>query len=181
MNGNRPEEEEDARAPADAPVLVRADPRAPAGGHAVRRRRPVVRTTGPGRRPMLPDRPLRHARPAQPRLREYEVKAVAVYESVFGNTHAIAEAVAEGLGGVPVLSLREAVERAGGLDLLVVGGPAPRARAGERTEAVTSPSKVRMSSPTLPRSRVCAPGSVIFAPPRAGPPQLSTLGPTACR
>lgn len=51
------------------------------------------------------------------------MKAIVVYESVFGNTHAIAAAVAEGLGGVPVLSVREAVERAGGLDLLVVGGP----------------------------------------------------------
>ena len=51
------------------------------------------------------------------------MKAIVVYESVFGNTHAIAEAVAEGLGGVPVLSVREAVERDGDLDLLVVGGP----------------------------------------------------------
>ena len=51
------------------------------------------------------------------------MKAVVVYESVFGYTRAIAEAVAEGLGGVPVLSVREAVERAGDLDLLVVGGP----------------------------------------------------------
>jgi hypothetical protein len=55
--------------------------------------------------------------------REHEMKAVVVYESVFGYTRAIAEAVAEGLGGVPVLSVREAVERAGDLDLLVVGGP----------------------------------------------------------
>ena len=51
------------------------------------------------------------------------MKAIVVFESVFGNTHAIAEAVAEGLGGVPVLSVREAVERTGDLDLLVVGGP----------------------------------------------------------
>jgi hypothetical protein len=51
------------------------------------------------------------------------MNSIVVYESVFGNTHAIAEAVAEGLGGVPVLSVREAVERAGDLDLLVVGGP----------------------------------------------------------
>ena len=51
------------------------------------------------------------------------MKAIVVYESVFGNTHAIAEVVAEGLGGVPVLSVREAVERDGDVDLLVVGGP----------------------------------------------------------
>ena len=50
--------------------------------------------------------------------------AIVVYESVFGNTHAIANAVADGLGGVSVLSAREAVERVEeGLELLVVGGP----------------------------------------------------------
>ena len=58
-----------------------------------------------------------------PRLPEREMKAIVVYESVFGNTHAIAEAVAEGLGGVPVVTVREAVERTGDIDLLVVGGP----------------------------------------------------------
>ena len=51
------------------------------------------------------------------------MNAIVVYESVFGNTHAIAEAVAEGLGGVAVLSVREAVERDRIIDLLVVGGP----------------------------------------------------------
>jgi hypothetical protein len=51
------------------------------------------------------------------------MKAIVVYESLFGNTHAIAEAVAEGLGGVPVPSVREAVEHNGDLDLLVVRGP----------------------------------------------------------
>jgi glutathione S-transferase len=49
--------------------------------------------------------------------------AIVVYESVYGNTRAIAEAVAEGLGGVPVLPVREAAQREGAVDLLVVGGP----------------------------------------------------------
>lgn len=51
--------------------------------------------------------------------------AIVVYESIYGNTRAVAEAVAEGLGGAPVLSVHEAAERAREreLDLLVVGGP----------------------------------------------------------
>ena len=68
MNGDRLEEE-GARAPADAPVLVPAHPRAPAGRPAVRRGRSVVRPTGLGRHPDAPDRPLRHARQAKPRHR----------------------------------------------------------------------------------------------------------------
>jgi hypothetical protein len=49
------------------------------------------------------------------------MNAAVVFESVFGNTRAVAEAVAEGLGGVGVL----AVDAAGSprADLLVVGGP----------------------------------------------------------
>ena len=48
--------------------------------------------------------------------------AVVVYESIYGNTRAIAEAIAEGLGGAEVVP----VNRAGNVqdaDLLVVGGP----------------------------------------------------------
>src|SRR5437870_1438158 len=49
--------------------------------------------------------------------------AIVVYESVYGNTRAIAEAVGEGLGGVPVLPVQEAAKHDGEVDLLVVGGP----------------------------------------------------------
>ena len=49
--------------------------------------------------------------------------AIVVYESVFGNTRAIAEAVAEGLGSVLVLPVHEAAKRDPTVDLLVVGGP----------------------------------------------------------
>jgi len=49
--------------------------------------------------------------------------AIVVYESVYGNTRAIAEAVADGLGSVPVLPVHEAAEQSGTVDLLVVGGP----------------------------------------------------------
>jgi len=55
------------------------------------------------------------------------VRAVIVYESMFGNTHAIADAIGEGLEPmleVVVVPLAEAGrERLGGADLLVVGGP----------------------------------------------------------
>jgi hypothetical protein len=49
--------------------------------------------------------------------------AIVVYESVFGNTRAIAEAIAEGLGSVPVLAVHEAATQRDAVDLLVVGGP----------------------------------------------------------
>lgn len=51
------------------------------------------------------------------------MNAIVVYESVFGNTRAVAEAVAEGLGGVPLLPVHDAVSYTEPLDLLVVGGP----------------------------------------------------------
>ena len=55
------------------------------------------------------------------------MRAVIVYESMFGNTHAIADAVGNGLEPmleVVVVPLAEAGrERLGDADLLVVGGP----------------------------------------------------------
>ncbi len=55
------------------------------------------------------------------------MRAVIVYESMFGNTHAIADAIGEGLEPkleVVVVPLAEAGrERLGDADLLVVGGP----------------------------------------------------------
>ena len=55
------------------------------------------------------------------------IRAVIVYESMFGNTHAIADAVGQGLEPmleVVVVPLAEAgLERLGDADLLVVGGP----------------------------------------------------------
>ena len=50
------------------------------------------------------------------------MRAIVVYESVYGNTRAIAEAIADGLGA-PALTTEEAPADAGGADLLVVGGP----------------------------------------------------------
>jgi hypothetical protein len=51
------------------------------------------------------------------------MNAVVVYESIYGNTRAIAEAVAEGLGGADVASVASAPADPGEVDLLVVGGP----------------------------------------------------------
>jgi hypothetical protein len=51
------------------------------------------------------------------------MNAIMVYESVYGNTRAVAEAVAEGLGAAAVLSVQQAVGRTGQAELLVVGGP----------------------------------------------------------
>ena len=50
--------------------------------------------------------------------------ATVVYESIYGNTRAIAEAIAAGMGGgVPVLPVHEAARHRETLDLLIVGGP----------------------------------------------------------
>lgn len=51
------------------------------------------------------------------------MNVVVVYESMYGNTRAIGEAVAEGLGGATVVPVHEAGSAAEGADLLVVGGP----------------------------------------------------------
>lgn len=51
------------------------------------------------------------------------MNAVVVYESVYGNTRAIGEAIAEGLGGATVLSVHDAGPAADAADLLIVGGP----------------------------------------------------------
>lgn len=52
------------------------------------------------------------------------MNALLVYESIYGNTRAIAEAIAEGLGGeVTVLPVHVAAQQPGPVDLLVVGGP----------------------------------------------------------
>jgi flavodoxin len=49
--------------------------------------------------------------------------AIVIYESIYGNTRAVAQAIAEGIGGVPALPVHEAAQRYETLDLLVVGGP----------------------------------------------------------
>jgi Flavodoxin domain len=51
------------------------------------------------------------------------MNAVVVYESVYGNTRAIGEAIAEGLGGARVVSVANAGQALDASDLLVVGGP----------------------------------------------------------
>jgi flavodoxin-like protein len=55
------------------------------------------------------------------------VKSVVIYESMFGNTHAVADAIAAGLrtgGEASVVSAAEAGKAdLSGIDLLVVGGP----------------------------------------------------------
>ncbi len=51
------------------------------------------------------------------------MNAVVVYESVYGNTRLIAEAIAHGLGDTGVLPVHEAAHGVGERDLIVVGGP----------------------------------------------------------
>ena len=52
------------------------------------------------------------------------MNVLVTYESMYGNTRRIADAIAEGLGGADVLALADAgEERVARADLLVVGGP----------------------------------------------------------
>lgn len=52
------------------------------------------------------------------------MNALVVYESIYGNTRAVAEAIAEGFGGeVTVLPVHVAAQQPGQVDLLIVGGP----------------------------------------------------------
>ncbi|HEX8305835.1 MAG TPA: flavodoxin domain-containing protein [Jatrophihabitans sp.] len=72
------------------------------------------------------------------------MRAAIVYESIYGNTHDIAEAIAAGLRAraeVSVLSVRDADHRQlTGIDLLVVGGPTHvrgMTRGSTREQAIT--------------------------------------------
>src|SRR3974390_1604954 len=94
----------------------------PASGARLATARSVVR---PARRPGTPDeaaRALAHAlrakAPPGRRERSLGMSALVVYESVYGNTREIAEAIAEGLGGADVTAVHEAPARPEGLDLL---------------------------------------------------------------
>ena len=51
------------------------------------------------------------------------MNAIVVYESMYGNTRAVAEAIAEGLGGARVLAVGDAGNDLPAVDLTVVGGP----------------------------------------------------------
>ncbi len=51
------------------------------------------------------------------------MSALVIYESIYGNTRAVAEAIAEGLGEVRVLPIREAPGHLRGHELVVIGGP----------------------------------------------------------
>src|SRR4051812_20308374 len=49
--------------------------------------------------------------------------AIVVYESLYGNTRDVAEAIASGLGDAVVVSVQDAVSQVTKAELLVVGGP----------------------------------------------------------
>ena len=51
------------------------------------------------------------------------MSAIVIYESVYGNTRAIAEAIAEGLGDARVLPVHEAPDHVRDNELVVIGGP----------------------------------------------------------
>ncbi len=99
------------------------------------------------------------------------MKALIVYESLWGNTRRIAEAIADGLGGdTSLVSAATAPETLPeDIDLLVVGGPThafsmsrPQTRAEAAKEgAAAAPQGVREWLDALPR-RSTAPRLVTF-------------------
>lgn len=80
------------------------------------------------------------------------MRALLVYESMFGNTQAVARAIAEGLAvhmPVEIVEVSDAPERVGAeVDLLVVGGPThafSMSRASTREDATTKSDQVLVS------------------------------------
>jgi hypothetical protein len=130
------------------------------------------------------------------------MKALVVFESIFGNTQHIAEAIAEGLRGeVEVVEVGKARAEIAGVDLLVVGGPThawgmsrAMTRSGARDQAAKAGTKpvsegegvrdwlARLGEPrarspprrSTPRSR--RPGGS-----RAAPPPRARRGSSAAR
>lgn len=77
------------------------------------------------------------------------MKALVIYESMFGNTAAVAQAIGDGLGATMQVELREVHDASGELpddvDLLVVGGPThalSMSRPKTREEAVSQGGSV---------------------------------------
>jgi hypothetical protein len=86
------------------------------------------------------------------------MKAVVVYESLWGNTAAVARAIAEGIGGeARALNTSEAsAEAVAGADLIVAGAPllgfslpTDGMRENIRTSPGNSPSPPDLSSPSM--------------------------------
>jgi len=81
------------------------------------------------------------------------MKVAVVYESMFGNTEAVAEAIAEGLAGqdetddVRALPVTKATaEELAGIDLLVVGGPTHMRRmTSHRTREIRAQSRAHVT------------------------------------
>jgi hypothetical protein len=90
--------------------------------------------------------PGREAGPGKkPTTKRWDMKALVMYESMFGNSARVARAVAEGLGETVEVVVRDVTtsrtgEVPGGIDLLVVGGPThalSMSRPGTREDAIS--------------------------------------------
>jgi len=87
------------------------------------------------------------------------MNAVVVYESVYGNTRAVAEAVAKGLGGAEVMPVHEAAARGAGAELLVVGGPTHmHGLATSRSRQMAAAAAEEEAGVTLDPSATAEPG-----------------------
>ena len=109
-------------------------------------------------------------------------RALVVYESMFGNTRAIAEAIAEGLAdrcAVRVMSVADAPRSIDNVDVLVVGGPThafgmsrPGTRAGARDKGATEAVDVGVREWLADVAVVTTPALAVAFDTRIGSPLL---------
>ena len=82
------------------------------------------------------------------------MKALVVYESMFGNSEKVARAVADGIGGVADVLVRDVTTCAvgdipGDVDLLIIGGPThafSMSRPGTREDAIRQGARQGLAS-----------------------------------
>lgn len=93
------------------------------------------------------------------------MNALVVYESMFGNTREVAEAVADGLGVVAVPVADASAERLAGADLVVIGGPT-------HGRSMSRPSTRTAAAEQAAAEQAAKPGSGLRLEPGATGPGL---------
>ncbi|HEX2369421.1 MAG TPA: flavodoxin domain-containing protein [Acidimicrobiia bacterium] len=109
------------------------------------------------------------------------MKSVVVYESVYGNTAAVAEAIASGLRAHGDVDLRAVGDEPAVADLLVVGAPThghglPTTTSRKEIVAAVEEAEGKGTPLDYNRPLACAHSSTAFPRSRPGGRPASTLG-----